>query len=48
MQEKGMEVISFSPEDTKYYVELAYKAGWDAVIKENPDLGPKLRDMLSP
>ncbi len=48
MQERGMEVISFSPEDTKYYVDLAYKAGWDSVVKENPDLGPKLREMLTP
>jgi TRAP-type transport system periplasmic protein len=48
MQEKGMEVISFSPEDTKYYVDLAYEAGWDEVIEQNPELGPKLKKMLTP
>lgn len=48
MQERGMEVISFSPEDTEYYVDLAYEAGWNEVIKQNPDLGPKLKKMLTP
>lgn len=48
MQEKGMKVIKFSPEDTKSYVELAYKAGWDDVIKRSPDIGPKLKQLLSP
>ncbi len=48
MQEKGMKVIQFSPKDTKYYVDLAYEAGWDEVIKQNPELGPKLKKMLSP
>ncbi len=48
MQEKGMEVIAFSPEDTEYYVDLAYEAGWDEVIDQNPELGPKLREMLTP
>ncbi len=48
MQDAGMEVIKFSPEDTKWYIDLAYKAGWDEVIKNNPDLGPKLRELLTP
>lgn len=48
MQERGMEVISFSPEDTEYYVDLAYEAGWDDVIKQNPELGPKLKKILTP
>ncbi len=48
MQEKGMEVISFSPEDTEYYVNLAYEAGWNEVIEQNPELGPKLKKMLTP
>ena len=48
MQEKGMEVISFSPGDTEYYIDLAYEAGWDEVIEQNPELGPKLKKMLTP
>lgn len=48
MQEKGMQIISFSPEDTEYYVNLAYEAGWNEVIKQSPELGPKLRKMLTP
>jgi len=38
--DKGMKLIQFSPEDTKWYVDLAYKAGWEEVIKKSPDLGP--------
>jgi len=48
MQQKGMKVLKFSPEDTKWYVELAYEAGWDEVLKSNPTLGQKLRKLLSP
>jgi TRAP-type C4-dicarboxylate transport system substrate-binding protein len=48
MQDKGMKLIQFSPEDTKWYLDLAYKAGWEEVIKKSPDLGPKLRTLLTP
>lgn len=48
MQKKGMKVIKFSPEDTKWYVDLAYEAGWEDVIRQNPELGPKLKKMLTP
>jgi len=48
MQAKGMKVIQFTPDETKAYVELAYEAGWDEVIKENSSLGPKLKKMLTP
>jgi TRAP-type C4-dicarboxylate transport system substrate-binding protein len=48
MQEKGMQVVKFSPEETKTYVDMAYKAGWDEVIKQNPELGKKLKKMLTP
>jgi TRAP-type C4-dicarboxylate transport system substrate-binding protein len=48
MQERGMEVISFSPEDTKDYIDLAYEAGWKEVIEQNPELGPKLKKILTP
>ncbi len=48
MEAKGMKWIKFTPEDTKWYVELAYKAGWDEVFKKAPELGPKLKKLLSP
>jgi len=48
MQKKGVKVIKFSPDDTKWYVDLAYEAGWEEVIKQNPELGPKLKKMLTP
>lgn len=48
MQAKGLKVIKFTPEDTKWFVDLAYKAGWDEVFKKAPDLGPKLKKLLSP
>ena len=48
MQTKGMEVIQFTPDETKEYVDLAYKAGWDEVIKEKPVLGALLKKMLTP
>ena len=48
MQEKGMKLIRFSPQETRWYVELAYQAGWDEVVKQNPELGPKLKRMLKP
>ncbi len=48
MQAKGMKMIKFSPEDTKWYIDFAYKAGWDEVFKKAPELGPKLQKLLSP
>ena len=48
MQAKGMKLIKFTPEDTKWFVDLAYKAGWDEVLNKAPELGPKLKKILSP
>ncbi len=48
MQNRGMKVIKFTPEDTKRYIDLAYEAGWEEVVKQNPELGPKLKKMLTP
>ena len=48
MQKKGMEVVRFSPGETQAYVDMAYQAGWDEVIKQNPELGKKLQKMLTP
>ncbi len=48
MTNKGMEVIKFSPQDTQQYVEMAYEAGWAQIEKQNPDLAPKLKSLLTP
>lgn len=48
MQAKGMKFNKFSPEDSKWYVDLAYKAGWDDILKKAPELGPKLMKLLTP
>ena len=48
MQKKGMKVISFSEADTKVYIDQAYEAGWAEVIRQNPDLGPRLKKILTP
>ncbi len=48
MQKKGMKVIKFSANDTKWYIDTAYEAGWEEVIKQNPALGSQLRKMLTP
>jgi TRAP-type transport system periplasmic protein len=48
LQEKGMKVIQFSSEETQKYIDLAYEAGWENMIKASPDLGQKLKSMLTP
>jgi TRAP-type C4-dicarboxylate transport system substrate-binding protein len=48
MQKEGMEVIAFSSEDTKWYIDLAYEAAWEDVIKQSPEVGKKARHLLTP
>ena len=49
MLDSGMELIEFSPEDTKWYVDLAYSAGWEDVTNniDPPELAPKLKEFLT-
>lgn len=47
MQKAGVKVIEFSPEDTKWYYDLAYSSGWEGLIKKDPAYGPKLRKLLT-
>jgi TRAP-type C4-dicarboxylate transport system substrate-binding protein len=47
MKTKKMEVIKFSPPDAKWFIEMAYKAEWDFLIKTYPELAPKLKQVLS-
>lgn len=45
--EKGMTMITFSPEDTKKWTDGAKKAGWDELIKRSPEHGPMLKKLFS-
>lgn len=47
MQAKGMQVVKFAPEEAKKYVDLAYESQWAAVIQASPEVGPKLKALLS-
>ncbi len=43
---QGVELIEFTGEDRKMYLEAAYKAGWDQVLSKSPKLGAKYRKMV--
>ncbi len=43
----GIKTITFSPELSKKYLDTAYKAGWDSVMKVSPKYGPELKKFLS-
>ncbi len=41
----GVSVIKFSPEDAKWYTDLAYSSGWATVLAACPTTGPKLQEL---
>lgn len=43
----GIEVISFAGADGEAYLSKAYESGWDEFVKNNPENGPKIRELLS-
>jgi TRAP-type C4-dicarboxylate transport system substrate-binding protein len=43
----GIQVIAFTDADAKFYHDKAYQAGWDGVIKQSPESGPKLKEFFS-
>ncbi|MFO1352942.1 MAG: TRAP transporter substrate-binding protein DctP [Gammaproteobacteria bacterium] len=43
----GIQTIEFSGGDGAAYLNKAYDAGWAAFIKQNPEHGPKLKELLS-
>lgn len=45
--EAGIQKITFSPEDVKYYYDVAYESAWEAIIKASPVHGPRLREMYN-
>ena len=47
MLKYGMEVIDFSPEDAKWFWDLAFDSRWDVTLEDYPVLGQKFREMLT-
>jgi TRAP-type C4-dicarboxylate transport system substrate-binding protein len=45
--EAGIEAIEFTGEVAEKYLQQAYDAGWAAFIENNPEHGPKLKELLS-
>ena len=43
----GIQVITFDAADTVTYRAKAYQAGWDGIIKQSPEHGPKIKDFFS-
>jgi TRAP-type transport system periplasmic protein len=45
--EAGIQVIKFDGAQAKQFVDKAYEAGWAGIIKQSPEHGPKLQQLLS-
>ena len=43
----GIQTITLDPAVAKTYLAKAYQAGWDGIIRQSPENGPKLRDLFS-
>jgi TRAP-type transport system periplasmic protein len=43
----GIETITFSAEEAQAFRAKAYAAGWEGVIKQSPEHGPKLKELFS-
>lgn len=46
MKEKGVKEIKFSPEDEKWFVNLALTKEWEDVVKEDPVNGKRIRKIV--
>ena len=47
LKKAGMEIIEFSPADTKKYLDMAYDEGWKGQLKMESDYTNKLRKLLT-
>jgi TRAP-type C4-dicarboxylate transport system substrate-binding protein len=47
LKKAGMEIIEFSPADTKKYLDMAYDEGWKGQLKMEQDYTNKLRKLLT-
>jgi len=45
--EAGIQVIRFDAVQSKQFVDKAYEVGWAGIIKQSPEHGPRLRQLLS-
>ncbi len=45
-KEMGGEFITFSPEDAEWYLETAYQAAWDDLLRKYPDIAPKFYELM--
>jgi TRAP-type C4-dicarboxylate transport system substrate-binding protein len=43
----GMQTITLNPGVAETYVAKAYQAGWDGIIRQSPETGPKLKVFFS-
>lgn len=43
----GIKVINFEGGQGEAYLAKAYESGWDEFVKNNPENGPKIRELLS-
>lgn len=47
MIKAGVQVIRFTPEDTKWMADLAFKTEWDDLVNKEPEVGPQFRKLLA-
>jgi len=47
LKKAGMEIIEFSPADTKKYLDMAYEEGWKGQLNMESDYTTKLRKLIS-
>ena len=46
MKKQGLVENHLPADEAKEFLDIAVNAGWDKVIKDAPDTGPKLRDLM--
>lgn len=44
--EAGIQTIEFTGDEGRKYLKLANDSAWDAIVKANPENGPKLRELF--
>ena len=47
LKKAGMEIVEFSPADTKKYLDMAYEEGWKGQLNMESDYTTKLRKLIS-
>ena len=47
MQAQGVSEVSLSEDEAQKFIDTAYEATWEEIIKEDPENGPKLKKLIS-